>query len=99
MKFCLPALRFIMGCNEGENESFLAITGFVIRAESLVFQRTTTLCGCPPNFLVVRMPLLRAAPAKPNPGKSDIMPSTDYFSVWISLAPILLSTCDEHLSV
>ena len=28
-------------------------------AESLVVQRTTTFlkCGCPPDFLVVRMPL------------------------------------------
>ena len=40
-------------------------SGLVISAESLVVQRTTTFskCGCPPDFLVVRMPLLRAAPS------------------------------------
>ena len=39
---------------------------FVIRAESLVVQRTTTFskCGCPPDFLVVRRSELRAAHSK-----------------------------------
>ena len=66
------------------------VTGFVIRAESLVVQRTTTFskCSCPPDFLVVRMILLGVAPSytKPNPGMSDILPSTDYFSVRISFS-------------
>ena len=44
---------------------FVCPSGFVIRAESLVVQRTTTYlkCGCPPDFLVIRMPLLRVAPS------------------------------------
>ena len=40
-------------------------TGLVIRAENLVVQQTTTSskCGCPSDFLIVRMPLHRAAPS------------------------------------
>ena len=43
----------------------ISLSGLVISAESLVVQRTTAFskCGCPPDFLVVRMPLLRAAPS------------------------------------
>ena len=57
-------------------ENDLNIAGLVIRVESLVVQRTTKFskCGCPPDFLVVHMHLLRAAP---NPGKSDILSSID----------------------
>ena len=52
-----------MGACHFLHEMPIGIAGFAIRAESLVVQRTTTFpkCGCPPDFLVVRMPLLRAA--------------------------------------
>ena len=63
---CLRSINFyrkaVAACFQGY---LIFNSGFVIRAESMVVQRTTTFsrCGCPPKFLVVHMPLLMAAPS------------------------------------
>ena len=84
------------------------MAGFVIRSEGVVVQRTTTFskCGCPHDFLVVRMPL---GFSQSGSWLSLILERVIfchrqttflYGSVLLLVPrPILLSTYDEQLSV